>query len=447
MTRRALGVIALTAICLAAGLVTGRSYFFNLTYIWGALLLVAALWSINSRSGVQFTRTPGASRTQVGHLFSERYSLTNTARLAKLWVVVDDGTDMPGYRATSLTGLGLLGPSDRLGHKGTQVIGYLAPGETSDWRIRTVCTSRGRFSLGPTDVHLGDPFGLFPHVHHLPARDHVVVLPAVVPVDLVPLRMGRRPGGEALRRRTHQVTPNASGIRPYLPGDSLNRIHWRSSAKWDELIVKEFEVDPLADVWIVLDGFADVQSGLPEAPVGPFSRTADPATFLPPHTEEYAISIAASLIVHFAQLERDVGLIAYGETRHVFQPARGQAHLQRLLEALAVIRLEGDLKLDEVLRVESMHIPRDAGVLLITPDVSPAIFDAAQDLSRLGRLPGVILLDAYSFGGEHGSRALFERVSGVGIPSALVEMGAPLRDSIRFTNALGRGAPQGRRVL
>lgn len=433
MTKRALALVGISCASLAAALVTGRGYFFNLTYIWAALLVVAALWSLNSRRAIDFNREATAARTQVGHLFSERFVLTNAGRFPRFWIVVEDQTDMPGYRATSLTGLGLLGPSDRLGHKGTQVIGYLGSGESSDWNIRTVCTARGRFALGPTSLHVGDPFGLFPHVIQVPAREHVVVLPAVVPIGHVPLRMGRRPGGEALRQRTHQVTPNASGIRPYLPGDSLNRIHWRSSAKWDDLIVKEFEVDPLADVWIVLDGFERVQRRLGDPAVGPFSRTADPATFLPPDTEEYAISIAASLIVHFAQLERDVGLIAYGETRHVFQPGRGQAHLQRLLEALAVIQLQGTLSLEEVLRVESMHIPRDAGVLLITPDVSPGVFDAARDLARLGRLPGLILLDASSFGGPHGSKALFERATTFGIPSAHVEQGVPLSESVSFS--------------
>ena len=65
--------------------------------------------------------------------------------------------------------------------------------------------------------------------------------------------MGILPGGDALRRRTHYVTTNASGVRDYAPGDSYSRIHWRSTARRDRLIVKEFELDPLADIWIVPD--------------------------------------------------------------------------------------------------------------------------------------------------------------------------------------------------
>jgi uncharacterized protein (DUF58 family) len=42
-------------------------------------------------------------------------------------------------------------------------------------------------------------------------------------------------------------------VRDYEPGDSFSRIHWRSTARRDRLVVKEFELDPLADIWIVPD--------------------------------------------------------------------------------------------------------------------------------------------------------------------------------------------------
>lgn len=433
MTGRALSVVGLAAVSLAAALVTGRGHFYNLTYIWLGLLGLALLWSWLSMRGLAFSRNTQARRTQVGHVLSEEFELTNAAPLPKVWLAVEDQTEMPGYRATSLTGLGLLGASDRVGHTGTHIAGYLPGRGSVRWLVRTVCTSRGRYALGPTRVHAGDPFKLFPRAMEIPSQGHVVVLPAVVPIRDVPLRMGRRPGGEALRRRTHQVTPNAAGIRDYRPGDTLNRIHWKSSARRDELTVKEFEVDPLADVWIVLDGDEQVHFDVGDVEQGPISGSADPASFLPASTEEYAVTVAASLIVHFHELDRDVGLIAHGRTRHVFQPGRGQAHLQRLLETLAVMRLEGGLNLEEVLRVEGPQIPRDAAVLLISPDTSPRVLDVARDLGRLGRPPALILLESTSFGGPHGSRALYERCLNFGYPCALISAGVPLAQSIQFS--------------
>src|SRR5438552_3227765 len=61
------------------------------------------------------------------------------------------------------------------------------------------------------------------------------------------------PGGQDVKSRAFHVTPNVSTIRDYQPGDSFNRIHWRSTARTGQLMVKEFELDPTAEVYLVLD--------------------------------------------------------------------------------------------------------------------------------------------------------------------------------------------------
>ena len=75
------------------------------------------------------------------------------------------------------------------------------------------------------------------------------------------LPIGILPGGDAVRRRTQQVTTNAAGIRDYAPGDSFSRIHWPTSARKNRLFVKEFELDPLADVWLLMDAERTVHVG------------------------------------------------------------------------------------------------------------------------------------------------------------------------------------------
>jgi uncharacterized protein (DUF58 family) len=104
----------------------------------------------------------------------------------------------------------------------------------------------------------GDPFGLFPSQRQVGGRREVVVLPPTVPVELS-IPAGRLSGAGA-RRRTYQVA-NASGVREYAHGDSLSRIHWKSTARRGRLISKEFELDPMSDVWIVLDGQRQMHFG------------------------------------------------------------------------------------------------------------------------------------------------------------------------------------------
>ncbi len=441
MSGRAIVVTALFLASLAAAAASGEQLFFNLTYLWGGLLVLAFVWSKLSLRGVQLERHTASGRAQVGHLLREEFVVTNRGRLPKLWLDVRDMTEFPGYRATSLTGLGLFGPSDLVGHSGSSVVAGLGPGERWAWTARTVCTQRGRFALGPTEIHGGDPFGLFPASVRLPASQHVVVLPAIFPIRRYPVPTGRLPGGEALRQRTHQVTPNASGVRDYRPGDSMNRIHWRSTAKWDRLIVKEFEFDPLADVWIVVDAARAGQHG----PVEPEERSTESRFEGGPHaarqplgvTIEYAVTLAASLAFHFTERDRGVGLIAHGTSRHVVQPERGQSLLYRLLEMLAVLKAEGDHSLDEVLKIEAGLIPRGATVILITADVNPALATIARELLRVGKTPDFVVLDAKSFGGPLGSRALARTLRRSGLRAWLVQRGDDL-SSVFQTRTIGQ---------
>jgi uncharacterized protein (DUF58 family) len=283
---------------LAAAVISGRQLFYNLTYAWVALVVVAFFWSRMAASGLQLRRQPFSTRGQVGHIFRERFFLHNKSRWTKLWVEIGDLTRIPGYRATALTGLGLVGPSDLVGHQGSYVADNLGRNQSESWDVRTICTRRGRYPLGPTEIRTSDPFGLFPVTQRLPVRQNVVVLPPMVRLRAMGVPSGRLSGGEAIRQQTHQLTPNASTIREYAPGDSLNRIHWKSTARLQRLIAKEFEFDPLADVWVLLDVWhrahfeGDGIHRRSEPYSGPFPSPDDPTAGLPQSTMDYAATIA-----------------------------------------------------------------------------------------------------------------------------------------------------------
>jgi uncharacterized protein (DUF58 family) len=420
---------------LGAGLVSGRDFFFSLSYVWGGLLAVSFAMSRLSLRGVQLRRQRLTNRAQVGHLFQERITVSCSSRIPNLWLDVRDLSRLPGYRATALTGLGLLGPSDLLGHNASAVFAALHQGEQRDYIVRTVCTQRGRYGLGPTELRGGDPFGLFPRIEVVPVKQHVVVLPAVVPIHSFPIPSGRLPGGEALRRRTHQITPNASGVRDYEPGDSLKRIHWRSTAKRDRLIVKEFEFDPLADVWLLIDASDSRQYQLEHGALEKGAQAGNPlwadlSSIIQPSTEEYAVSIAASLAFHFMEQDRNVGLIAHGAARHAVQPERGQAQLFRLLESLAVLQAHGEHSLAEVVKIEGDLIPRGATVLIVTADTHSGVVQVVQDFKRLGKMPILIMLEAASFGGPTGGAHILEAARRQGTPGRLIHCGENLTSAL-----------------
>lgn len=409
MRSRRLVVLFLLVASLAGALITGRDLFYNLLYLWLALVILAGLWAWTSLGRLRVARQTRTLRAQVGDAVEERLAVRNLGNLPKLWLEVRDQSDLPGH------------------HPSKVVVGLGARQERV-WVVRTRALQRGRYRLGPLALTSGDPFGLFRVTRRIQSTNQVVVYPATVALPDFPLPVGIAPGGDALRRRTHYITPNAAGVRDYVPGDSYNRIHWRSTARRDRLMVKEFELDPLADVWLFLDGDRAVQAGQ-ATPVVEYDETETPwyqrpaPVRLPPNTEEYAVSVAASLAQHFLRRDRAVGMVAYGETREVTQPDRGERQLTKLLETLAVFRAAGRIRLRDQLALEADQLPRGATVMLVTASADLSWVGFAAALKRRGVNVVSFLVNAATFGGKQSNAGLTTALWGMGLPAYAIQNG------------------------
>jgi uncharacterized protein (DUF58 family) len=393
MKQRRTGVVVLAIGAVLAGFLTGRALMFNIAYLLGLLLVVSFGWAWININWVHLTRNTRTRRTQVGRPVEERFSARNTSIVPKLWLEVRDFTTLPGHR-----------PS--------YVINNLGSKDLFSWRATTVCQERGRYQLGPIRLRTSDPFGLFPMERDWHATNNVVVYPLTFDVHQFALPMGLLPGGDALRRRTHYVTTNAAGVRDYAPGDSFSRIHWRSSARRDRLIVKEFELDPLADIWIAPD-MAIFSHVAPERVPQPSPGLDDlPAWLqledfkLPESTEEYTVSIAASLAQYFLRIDRAVGMLAYGQSNEVVQPDRGERQMNRLLETLAVLRARGQVPLEDMLHAETHLFSRGTTLIVVTPNPSESWLASARQLSRRGLRLVTVLVDPGTFGGHRSTASL-----------------------------------------
>jgi len=435
-------VLLLLSLSVVALALTGLGVYARLSYLWAALLVVSWIWSRLSLRGVEVTRTTRTLRAHVGTIFEERFSVRNEGRLPRLWIQVRDLSDLPGSR-------------------GSRVLTLIGGREQRTYRARTRLTQRGIFTLGPTEIVSGDLFGLFPVRREVGSGGSLLVYPMMVDVEGFPSPPGLLPGGEALQLRTHQVTPNAAGVREYVPGDPMNRIHWLSSARRDRLIVKEFELDPMAEAWIFLDAQSRVQAketySVPSQPVEAIWTPWQDVT-LPPSTEEYAVSIVASLARHFLRRGRAVGLISYyrpsQRTPDLLPPDRGGRQLGKILEVLAPLRAEGTLPISALLTAHAQHMPRGSTVVVVTPSVADEVGLAADLLSQRGLRPVVVLLNAGSFGGRSGTEELARAVTAAGVPVCQVRNGQKLTSAlssdslgpVRGGARLGRG-PVGRPMV
>ncbi len=424
MKHRRTAVFLFTLAALLVALQTGRALMYNLAYLLALLLILSFLWSWLNINSVRFSRTTRTFRTQVGRPLEERFAVRNTSFVPVLWLEVRDFSQLPG-------------------HFSSYVINGLPPKSTHNWRATTICQERGRYQLGPVRINTSDPFGLFPFQRQDTQTRNVVVYPMTVDILDFALPVGVLSGGDALRRRTHYVTTNAAGVRDYAPGDSFSRIHWPSTARRNRLIVKEFELDPLADIWVVPDMAIFGHIAPRPRPEESYLRPGDlPALMrrkpftLPESTEEYTVTIAASLAQYFLRKDRAVGMIAYGQANEVVQPDRSERQLNRILETLAVLRAEGEVPLQDMVNGEIHLFPRGTTLLVVTPNCDEAWASAARQLTRRGLRIVTVLVNPQSFGGGRSADALAALLQANNLMSYLVNNGDDL------TAVLSRGRSQ-----
>ena len=414
-------LLFLLAVSLIAGLSTGGLLYYRLSVLWALLLFVGWVWSELSLRGVKFDRSARTIRAQVGQIFEERFDIQNPSIIPRVWIEVQDTSTLPGS-------------------EGSRVITMIQGRQSRSYLARTRLLQRGVYPLGPTILSSGDLFGLFPRKISIPAEDTLLVYPMMVEIKNFPNPPGLLPGGEALRRRTHQITPNAAGIREYEPGDPLNRIHWLSSARRGRMMVKEFELDPLADVWIFLDAERAIQCSNPQAEVPSFAKDIwhrYTKITLQPSTEEYGVSIAASLARDYLKRGRAVGLVGAGQQLVLISPDRGGRQLGKILESLALLRAMGRIPLRGLVETQVKHMVRGSTVVLITPTVRSEAAILADYLLQRGLKPVVILLDAATFGGSPGTDKLQASIQVLGVPVRKIACECDLEQAL--SNGNGRG--------
>ena len=423
---RAFGILALAGLSFLAAQGTGIRLFFHLFYLLLALLALSYVWAWLNLRGLQVQREAFTHRSQVGEQARERVTIRNLWPIPKLWLELQDHSTMPQHSSGFVT--------------------YLPGHDRRRWVTRTPCTMRGKFSLGPATLVSGDPFGIFRLERKVPGSSEVLVYPQTTALPGFSLPSAELPGGQDVKSRTYHVTPNVASIREYQPGDSFNRIHWRSTARSGQLMVKEFELDPTAEIYLVLDMQERVQQHLLDeaAPSRRAAAGSRPVRELriAESTEEYGVLAAASIARHMLEQNRTVGLVSWGQHREVLPAERESRQLFKMLEALAVLRAHGAQPLAEVLAAESVRFGRNCTLVIITASLDERWVVSLQQLLYRGVRAVVLLIDPQSFGGWRDSLTLRARLAELRVPTYLFVQGQSLADALVRPALLAGAQPQ-----
>ena len=404
----------LLAVIILAGLagwaVTGLAIYVRLASLGLILLFGAAIWTLLSLRGVSLNRAARSLRASVGELFEEQFELKNSTWPGCAWLEILNQSDLPAA-------------------SGSRLLTMVGAHQRRFYAARTLLTRRGAFRLGPTSVISGDPFGIFAVHRQVLSSDMLIVLPMMVAIRDFPPPPGLLPGGKAVRLHSMDVTPHAAGVREYVPGDPMKRIHWPSTARRGRFMVKEFEQDPQADIWIFLDAQREVQASLPGQPQPAYEENLwlrRPKVQLPPDTFEYAVSVVASLAGYFLGERRSVGLVCAMGAFTVVPAERGTRQVNKIMETLAFLRPEGKMPLHGLVDMQAKQLPLGSGVILVTSSTRPELLLAAERLQRRSLRPVVTLLEPETFGGSGQSETIAAGLLKRNVPVCRVKYGDDL---------------------
>jgi uncharacterized protein (DUF58 family) len=357
---RKLELLVISLVLIVAAFSTGLAFLFYLLYlailVIGGSYVLVRLGLTDLEAGYAVSQLHG----HVGDRMRVTYTLRNSSRLLKPWLEIHNPTTLPGgLPGRAIT---LRGRTER------------------SWLIRAPLSRRGHFRIEPLHIRTGDPFGFFEASATVGQGISVVVYPRLEALPRWRLPTAALEGSHATPVRAMQTTPLATTVRPYAPGDAMNRIHWKTTARHGEIQVKEFDLEQTADAWIILDLQRGIQTGKGDE-----------------STVEAAIRAAASIADKALQENRAVGLTV-NVARTAFLPADrgGRQHL-KIMQLLAAVEADGSAPLVETLIASVPRLRRGMTAVVITSSLDPSWVRPLASLRSRGVTCVVVTLDAAAY--------------------------------------------------
>ncbi|HEX2289566.1 MAG TPA: DUF58 domain-containing protein, partial [Pseudonocardiaceae bacterium] len=273
-------------------------------------VLVCVLTAV-AQVGLHAERLIMPSRVPVGGRVEVAVHVRSTGRLPTGGLLLQDGVPYA------------------LGGKPRFVIEHLPRHTGTQLRYAVHPTLRGVQQLGPLKATITDPFGLAEFDRELAQTSRLIVVPRVVRLTGLPSGSGLGSGDDGSVRLNAGQGEDDAIVRPYRQGDDLRKVHWRSTAKRDEMMVRVEERPWRGGTTILLDHRAVAHRG-----AGPTASI------------EWAISFAASVCLHLHRYGQRIRLVTESGRLLVGDSGDGSHHDNLVLDALAVLQPNPQQEID-----------------------------------------------------------------------------------------------------
>jgi uncharacterized protein (DUF58 family) len=320
-----------------------------------------------------------------------------------------EGDDVPvvvELRATGSVMPAAVTLRERVGRLGEQRHLLRRSGRRLSVRYVLEHVPRGRYAFDQVRVELADPFALERAVVPLPAPGALLVYPRLVQLgSLFSESSSASHDGRRLLLRRHTGF-ELHGVREYEQGESLRRVHWPSTARRGQLMVKELEDSPRDEVAVILDADA-------RAVVG--------------DSFEVQVRAAGSLLDAYVRRGRRALLVVNSKRRELQHVHSAAADWRRALEVLAAVEPTGDVPLARLLTEEDSPAGRALELVVVTARMETALVDRLVQRSLSRRKVSLVYVDPVGFNGaaRRPEPALL-RLQAAGVAIAVVRAGDDL---------------------
>lgn len=371
--------------------------------------VLRGLWVRRGLRGVGYRRTLRASHVAWGETAGLSIEVWNRSRLPISWLRVDDAVS-EDVRVEGRE----LRPGD-LGDLTLRNTWSLGPREVVRRRLEIGATRRGVHEIGPTTITMGDLFAMPAADGIWTGIDRLVAWPRFVPAAATE-RRDRWGGADRATSGLSEDPSRFVGIRAYVPGDPVRRIHARASARLGKPMTKRFEPSRDRDLLLVVD--LEAPTTRHEAWDGE-----------PDEAAEELLVIAASIVRSLGERRAAFGVAAaaYSGTsaRLAYLPvSHAPGQLERGLDLLARLSSEPSAPFDRLTALVGRAVTEATSIVVLTGRDSRELVRPLRTLQRRGL--SVRLLAAGSAGASAVARA-----RAAGIPAEVVGLDGPWRTATR----------------
>lgn len=332
---------------LLVAMVNQTLFAFLLAILGFAVLLASLVSALFSLHGLRVRRAP-ASDARVGQIVSLPLEISNLQWRRRQDLAVIERIGCAQEETVSC------------------VLPPLARRQTILFERKVSAARRGEFMLSDVRLRSGDPAGLFYRERVFRRPGVLLVHPQIVPLpELFLHKYEASPTASSHPISTAGASQDFYGVREYNVTDGMRYIHWRSSARYGRLMVKEFERNAIASVVLLVDGQEHFVSERQ------FSNL------------EYIIQAAASITEHCSGLYCSLAYAAGGSRLQIQEPKAAAEARFDVMYNLATLR-PGPLTLQDVIPAMDTYLGRHAVVFCLSLSETPALREALESMLAAG---------------------------------------------------------------